>query len=302
MRSINSQELGILVDELAGISGFYIDRFYEIDEGRFRLKVSKKGEQANLQIILSRAIGRTDYVETREKPTDFAVATRKRIEGFMIDSVTQLNGDRIVVIALHKGESHVNIILEMFGKGNFIITDEQKMITLAYDAHEYKDRSIKPGLEYMPPPKSTAPASKDRVLKPTIFRNKEGKAVDYSFFDDKKEGFVAEHPESFQKMLDIFCHDNPMEAKKEQTSHEKLIEEINASIAKQQKILDSLDAEIAKNKEMGDKLFKNIAVLNEMLKAARENKRVTKEELQQRTKIKVLNVDLKDKTVTVEVE
>lgn len=71
--------------------------------------------------------------------------------GFAIISIEQYNNDRIILIRTKKGDGEMNIILEMFGRGNFIIADNSMKITLAYQVHEFKDRAVRPGAVYNPP-------------------------------------------------------------------------------------------------------------------------------------------------------
>src|SRR5580693_1360814 len=102
MRGISTAELAVLVNELQSYVGFYIDRFYEVSDGKFRLKLSKNKVQPNIQIILAHTINKTNYIEKQEQASNFTIAVRKRIEGFNIKSIKQLNNDRIVLFELKK--------------------------------------------------------------------------------------------------------------------------------------------------------------------------------------------------------
>ena len=81
------------------------------------------------------------------------------------------------------------------------------------------------------------------------------------------------------------------------------MEELTLSIAKQEEGLASVDREIEANKEKGALLLARIHEINLLVRAMQANKRLTKDELQKMfPKIKVLNVDLKEKTVKIEAE
>jgi predicted ribosome quality control (RQC) complex YloA/Tae2 family protein len=151
MRELYTLELAKLAKELESLNGFYIDQFYEIERNRFRFKISRKGEKVNLQCTLPYLINRTELVKIREEATNFSIAVRKRIVGSKIKAIEQLNNDRILTIKLEKEETESSIILEMFGRGNMIITDFDNKIQLAYLVHEFKDRSLRPGKEYITP-------------------------------------------------------------------------------------------------------------------------------------------------------
>lgn len=45
MREISTPELSALVNELGWLADFYIDKFYEISGGRFRIRMSRRGRR-----------------------------------------------------------------------------------------------------------------------------------------------------------------------------------------------------------------------------------------------------------------
>ncbi len=302
MRVITTPEIALLAKELKEFVGFYIDRFYEVAEDRFRIKLSRRGAQTeNLQIILSHAVNKTSYVERQEHASNFALAVRKRIEGFMIGDVSQYNGDRILLVRLKKGENEANMIIEMFGKGNMILADAGMVIQLAYKVHDFKDRKIRPGERYIPPKKGFAKEAEALEAKPAVYR-KEGKVVDYSLAGEEREGMEKQALKTLQEALDIFYYENPITVKRESTAKEKRVEELTLSIAKQEAGLASVDRDIEANKEKGALLLAHLREINQLVEAMQANKRLTKDELQRMfPKIKVLNVDLKEKTVRIEV-
>lgn len=151
MRELYTLELARLVKELKELGGFYVDQFYETEHGRFRIKLGNKGEKLNLQCIIPYTINRTDRIEVKEAATNFSIAVRKRICGARIKSVEQINNDRLIKIAVEKSGSEIDLVFEMFGKGNLVITDTDMKILLAYQVHEFKDRSIRPGAKYVVP-------------------------------------------------------------------------------------------------------------------------------------------------------
>ncbi len=152
MRELYALELAELVRELEALEGFYIDQFYELSRGRFRIRLSKKGEKCNMLIAPPSSIHKMTEIEIREKAAPFSMAARKRISGARLKKVVQLAKDRIISFEMDRHGEQVNLILEMFGKGNLIITDGSMKIQLAYMVHDFKDRSVRPGKEYANPP------------------------------------------------------------------------------------------------------------------------------------------------------
>jgi predicted ribosome quality control (RQC) complex YloA/Tae2 family protein len=168
MRELYTLELIALVEELRSLEGFYIDQFYELGKNRFRLRLSKKGEKANLQIMLPNTVNRTEYVEIREDATAFTMGVRKRISGFLINKVEQFNKDRIILLKTKKADQEINIILEMFGRGNLIFADSDMKILLAYQTHQFKDRSIKTNAIYIQPTNQSIMATDKTGVEKTI--------------------------------------------------------------------------------------------------------------------------------------
>lgn len=152
MRGLYSLELAALAKELAPqVEGFRIARFYDLGDDRFLFKLRKGEDRMSLRCMLPYMIGKTEYDLRADDPTQFAIAARKRIEGAVIEKVEQLGGDRILVFKMRKGTEARNMILELFGRGNLVITDGDMRIELAYSSHNFKDRSVRPKEEYVQP-------------------------------------------------------------------------------------------------------------------------------------------------------
>ncbi len=151
MREISNIEIAVLVGKLKQVEGSYIDKFYDLGSGRFVLKLSRKDLKANVMCLLSHTLHITAYTERYGEPSNFAIAVRKRVGGYQISSISKVNDDRIVKFLLSKGESHLGIILEMFGKGNMVLVDEEGKILLAYTYEDFRGRSIRPRAAYKPP-------------------------------------------------------------------------------------------------------------------------------------------------------
>ena len=152
MRELYALELAELVRELKALEGLYIDQFYELSRSRFRIRLSKKGEKRNILVSLPKSIHEMTEIEVKEKAAPFSIAARKRISGARVKRVVQLAKDRIIEFEMDRHGEQVNLILEMFGKGNLIIADGSMKIQLAYMVNDFKDRSVRPGKEYANPP------------------------------------------------------------------------------------------------------------------------------------------------------
>ena len=140
-------ELKAAVCSMADLYGLFINKFYLVSDDEFRLKLSKTGIKANLNCKLCYAFNRTSYIKRGEEVTQstFEGALRKRIDNFIISKMDLINDDRIIDIQIEKSDTKKHLIIEMFSKGNIVLTDENYKIDLVYKPKEYRDRRIEVG-------------------------------------------------------------------------------------------------------------------------------------------------------------
>lgn len=150
-RELSIIELSRLVGELNTLSGFYIDKFYETDDSRFRIRVSRSGEKANINIWLPYYAIISDTADLTDEATNLTLAVRKKVDGAIVKSFSLLNRDRIILMQLGKKGEDVNLIFEMFGQGNMILADAKMVISLVYRPHEFVDRKLRKGETYTAP-------------------------------------------------------------------------------------------------------------------------------------------------------
>ncbi len=347
MHEISTIEVSILAGELnAEYSGFHIEKFYDLGNGRFRMKVRGNGRDVSLVVYLCHAVCPAQYIESADQPSQFAMAVRKRITGFVIHEVHQLGRDRILIFELHKGNLASNIILEMFGKGNLIIADQAMKITLAYVQRDFKDRSIRIGSIYSPPAQpgrreaktimarvsaeadvgpiyvedaiareGLQPGAKadeadrqvmDRIIT-SLSKLGGGRAfvyvrgdeiVDYSLVELKKYESIDRKEFDTLKGALAFAYGKAPEVHQENPELKRL----EASIGRQRELVLSAMNEAESSREVGRLIFARMGELNQLIDAAKRNRHITVEELRSMfPHIKISDINLKDKTVTVEV-
>jgi len=136
--------------------------------------------------------------------------------------------------------------------------------------------------------------------------SKEGKAIDYSICPIQKYSELeARKAGSLQEALDIYYHEAP-EAAGEGESRENESGEAKAikkSIEKQKELLKVAKSEAELCRKAGEEIFKERALIDQIIEELRRNKRITVEELQVRfPNVKILELNLKDKTVKIRLE
>jgi predicted ribosome quality control (RQC) complex YloA/Tae2 family protein len=310
MRTITNNELFVLTKELnSEFQNFYIEKFYEIADNQFLIKLNKQHEKLFLHIILCHTVNKINYIFENEFPTNFALSVRKKIENFKIDLIEQYNNDRIIIIKISKGQIKLNLILEMFGKGNFIITDEAFKIILAYKIHMFKDRSINIGSQYIPPAISNyknieEEKSKIGNIKNIIlYKDKNNKIVDYSLIENPKyANYIKEYKSSIEEALELYYKDNPVNII-QKTEIDKKIEELEESIKKQETFIEETKKEREELMKKGEFLINNMYLINELIAKIQKNQKIDIEILNKEFKnLTITNINLKDKHVIINID
>lgn len=177
--------------ELTSLELSYLEKeFRELEEGLVQ-KVYQRGKEFTLEIYIpgegkKRLIFGPSYAflskykrDNPTKPPGFCMELRKHLG--RIDKIEQRGFDRILRIV--SGE--IELIVEMFGKGNVILLKEGKIIG-ALKQEEWTDRSTFVGEEYKYPEPANDPREKD------IFELMDGELVRSLASDLSLGGMYAE--------------------------------------------------------------------------------------------------------------
>tara|TARA_Y100000310_G_scaffold50358_1_gene46403 strand:- start:5366 stop:6484 length:1119 start_codon:yes stop_codon:yes gene_type:complete len=127
---LSAFELGYIVKDLQAVVNGKISRVYMPDERTvtFQVHVSSVGKHfvtAYLPGFLYLAEGKR---ENPEKIFGFCTFLRKHIEGFRITKIEQQGFERIVVFTLEGKDTTKLLVLELFAKGNAILTDDKMKV------------------------------------------------------------------------------------------------------------------------------------------------------------------------------
>jgi len=126
-----------------------------------------------------------------------------------------------------------------------------------------------------------------------------GSVLDYAIAEIQKYGKLSvQNYNDMQSMLDDIYY---REASKVLVKENKHIKELEASIEKQRAAISDLQIEIEHGRNAGTKIFERLNEMNQFVEFIKAKRRITSEELQTAfPDIKVLGLDLKDKTVVIE--
>ena len=77
-------------------------------------------------------------------PSPFASKLRKHLRGLRLEKVTQIGQDRVVLFQCGAGEYRHSVILELYAKGNLILTDKEYTVLALLRSHLYQQQQQQP--------------------------------------------------------------------------------------------------------------------------------------------------------------
>lgn len=157
-KGISALDLLFLVRELKTVEGTIVEKIFHPSREELLFQLHKSGEGKKLlKILVGKGIFLTKqrYIsEEGENPTSFCMFLRKKLKQTRIENVVQPELERIVEVQF---SNKLKMIIEIFSKGNIILCDEENKILTVLEEQEWKDRIVKKGLVYIPPPARTNP-------------------------------------------------------------------------------------------------------------------------------------------------
>ena len=151
-KSISSLELAALVNELQFLINGKVSQIYHPESNLLLLQLHAPGKGKQLlKIVSGKWLCLTQQKESALKPSGFCMQLRKYIDNAVIRNFYQQESERVVIFELEKQEKFF-LIVELFSKGNIILTDAKQVIITALESQEWKHRTIKPKEKYVFPP------------------------------------------------------------------------------------------------------------------------------------------------------
>jgi predicted ribosome quality control (RQC) complex YloA/Tae2 family protein len=156
-KEFTSFDASAVVHELQDALGnSRVNNIYQLDAKTLLLKLHKT-DTPPLRLVMEagRRLHLTAYaLENPRVPPAFCMALRKHLRGAWITSVEQYEFERIVTFHFKTKTGALRLILELFGEGNIILTDEKGEIMQALIFKRMRDRNILRGEVFRFPPAS----------------------------------------------------------------------------------------------------------------------------------------------------
>lgn len=154
---MTSFDIAAVVYELnQTIKNARIENIYQINPATLVLRLHKPNQPAmQLLVEAGKRIHLTVYVlEKPFKPPAFCMALRKYLRNSRIIEVQQHEFERTITFKISTRESIFQLIFELFGEGNIILTNQQSIIIAAQTYRKMRDRNILRNETYQQAPPS----------------------------------------------------------------------------------------------------------------------------------------------------
>ncbi|MCI0497626.1 MAG: NFACT family protein, partial [Thermoplasmata archaeon] len=150
-RSMSSFDLRAEVAELRSLEGAHFQKAFDPAPGAILIRLHLTGEgRANLLAQIGRFVLSTGReIETPSAPGHFSTLLRKHLGNAPVTAVAQHGFDRVVTFTFGR-DPGIDLVIELFGKGNAILVREGRILGV-HHSETWKDRTLKGGAEYAYP-------------------------------------------------------------------------------------------------------------------------------------------------------
>ncbi|MDI9623952.1 MAG: ribosome rescue protein RqcH [Methanothermobacter sp.] len=154
MKTMSNVDVFAVAHELDGLlKGAKVNKAYQPLEDTIILRLHVKDEgRVDLLIQAGVRVHITRYpLENPMVPPSFPMLLRKHLKGGIIQKIEQYDFDRILKVRIKRDRIYT-LVVELFGKGNIILLDEDDKIILPLRREVWSERKILPGETYKHPP------------------------------------------------------------------------------------------------------------------------------------------------------
>ncbi|OQR70237.1 nuclear export mediator factor NEMF-like [Tropilaelaps mercedesae] len=124
-----SADITAAVGELQRLVGMRVVQVYDVDSKTYLFKLNREEEKTILLFESGVRIHTTEYEWPKGNfPSGFSMKLRKHLNNKRIESIRQLGVDRIVDIQFGINEAAYHVIVEIYDRGNVVLTDGEYII------------------------------------------------------------------------------------------------------------------------------------------------------------------------------
>lgn len=109
--------------------GLRVNQVYDIDNKTYLIRFQEKDSKTVLLLESGFRFHTTDFEWPKNvAPSGFTMKLRKHLKNKRLEKLEQLSLDRIISMQFGMGEAAYHVIVELYDRGNIILTDYQMVI------------------------------------------------------------------------------------------------------------------------------------------------------------------------------
>ncbi|XP_045605121.2 ribosome quality control complex subunit NEMF isoform X1 [Procambarus clarkii] len=121
--------LAIVAELKERVIGMRVVQIYDVDSKTYLIKLQKPDQKCMLLAESGARLHTTEYEWPKNPaPSGFSMKLRKHLRNKRLEAVNQLGVDRIVDLTFGSGEAEHHVILELYDRGNIVLTDNSYTI------------------------------------------------------------------------------------------------------------------------------------------------------------------------------
>ncbi|KAL0868880.1 hypothetical protein ABMA27_007220 [Loxostege sticticalis] len=120
----NTYDIICMITELQRLIGMRVNQVYDIDNRTYVIRLQRSEEKSVLLLESGNRFHTTQFEWPKNMaPSGFTMKLRKHLKNKRLERLTQLGIDRIVDLQFGMGEAAYHVILELYDRGNIVLTD-----------------------------------------------------------------------------------------------------------------------------------------------------------------------------------
>ena len=156
-KEFSSFDIAAAIKEIGPqIANSRVNNIYQFGEKTIVFKFHKT-DAAPIRLVIEagRRLHATAYAEeSPAEPPPFCMTLRKLVRDSWLRNIEQYEFERIVIVTFETKTGLLKMVVELFGEGNIIVTNEQNIIIHALEYKKMRDRDILRNLALVYPPPS----------------------------------------------------------------------------------------------------------------------------------------------------
>ncbi|KAL4713084.1 hypothetical protein ACJJTC_001138 [Scirpophaga incertulas] len=137
----NTYDIICMVTELQRLIGMRVNQVYDIDNRTYVIRFQRSEEKCVLLLESGNRFHTTQFEWPKNvAPSGFTMKLRKHLKNKRLEKLTQLGIDRIVDLQFGSGEAAYHVILELYDRGNIVLTDYEWTILNVLRPHVEGDK------------------------------------------------------------------------------------------------------------------------------------------------------------------